>query len=228
MAMRELTRCCLLVLLVRLTYTSGTAARRLCWATTWGTYALVDSGKHGAHFIDMNFALLMRAAGSDSSCVTSTLDAITAEVTANGGQVTYSPGCDITSNGTHGEFEAALKVAAAADVVIMGMGIDTHVEAESHDRSSIDLPQVQHDLIAAVTALGKPTAVYLLNGGMVALEPELSSTSSLAILEAHYPGYQGGTAIADALFGKYNPGGKLAYTMYASSYTDEIKMDNMK
>lgn len=163
----------------------------------------------------------------DSSCVTSTLDAITATVKAAGGSVEYALGTDVTKNSTSGDFEAAIKAASAADYVIIGAGIDMSVESESHDRTDIDLPEVQHQLIAAVLALGKPTAIFLLNGGMVGIAPELAYEGPLGIIEAHYAGFQGAAAIADTLFGANNPGGKLAYTLYDPSYTDAIKMDNM-
>lgn len=59
------------------------------------------------------------------------------------------------------------------------LGIDESVEAESHDRTSIDLPGCQHNLSAAVLALGKPTVIVLLNGGMLAIEPEKESAPAI-------------------------------------------------
>lgn len=123
-------------------------------------------------------------------------------------------------------FAAALDVARAADVVVLALGLSSAVEGESHDRVSIDLPGVQSDFAKEVLALGKPTTVLLINGGTVALEPEVIANAS-AILEAFYPGFEGAFAIGAVLFGDYNPAGRLAVTMYAAGFIDEIKMSNM-
>ena len=98
------------------------------------------------------------------------------------------------------------------------------LEAEGHDRTSIDLPAEQHALATAVLALGKPTAIFTLNGGMVALEAEMAHTNTPALIEAFYPGAEGGRALADALFGVTNSWGKLPYTIYPAAWVNTTSM----
>ena len=120
--------------------------------------------------------------------------------------------------------EEALAIAEEADAVVMFMGLSPRLEGEEMrveidgfrggDRTDIDLPDVQKELIQKVTALGKPTAVVLLNGSAVAVN--WANENVPAILEAWYPGQAGGTAVADVLFGEYNPAGRLPVTFYKS------------
>ena len=79
------------------------------------------------------------------------------------------------------------------------MGIDDSVEGEANDRTSIDLPDCQHQLAAALTGLKKPTIMVLLNAGPLAIAPEMVSVD--AIIEAGYPGIFGAKAIAETIFG---------------------------
>lgn len=83
------------------------------------------------------------------------------------------------------------------------------------DRTKIDLPRPQQELIKAVNALGKPVIVVLLNGSALAVNWEQNNVA--AIMEAWYPGQAAGQAIADVLAGDYNPGGKLPVTFYKSA-----------
>ena len=120
--------------------------------------------------------------------------------------------------------EEAITAAQDADVVVMCMGLTARMEGEEMDieidgfrggdRTKLDLPEVQQDLIKSIQAIGKPTVLVLLNGSAIALNWE--SENIPAILEAWYPGQSAGTAIADILFGDYNPGGKLPVTFYKS------------
>jgi len=108
------------------------------------------------------------------------------------------------------------------------MGIGQAVEGESHDRTDIDLPLVQHQLVAAIRAAypHTPTAMFLLNGGMVGIAQEKESVP--AILEAFYPGFKGGLAIADTLFGdNEHLGGRLPFTWYPIDYIHDVKMSDM-
>ena len=82
------------------------------------------------------------------------------------------------------------------------------------DRTTLDLPKVQEDLIRAIAATGKPVILVLLNGSAVSINWEDQHLP--AIVEAWYPGQAGGTAIADVLFGDYNPAGRLPVTFYTS------------
>lgn len=88
----------------------------------------------------------------------------------------------------------------------------TEVGFDNGDRTSIELPLVQRELIKALHDAGKKVVMVNCSGSAVALTPELETCD--AILQAWYPGEQGGTAVADVLFGDYNPGGKLPVTFY--------------
>jgi len=160
---------------------------------------------------------------NDFSCVQSVYEAI-GEWNV-GGSVSLHQGCGLTKNDTSG-FPAAISAAKQADYVILVMGIDDSIEAEDKDRVSIDLPTIQHMLIDAIMQLKKPTALVLINGGMVAIEQEKQSVP--AILEAGYPGMLGAEAIARTLFGKNDHlGGKLPYTIYPADYVNQVPMSYM-
>jgi beta-glucosidase len=104
-------------------------------------------------------------------------------------------------------FAAAVAVANAADQVVLAVGETREMSGEAAARSTLDLPGRQEELIRAIKATGKPVAVVLFNGRPLALEDLVGDTP--ALLEAWFPGVQGGNAVADVVFGKVNPGGKL-------------------
>ena len=87
------------------------------------------------------------------------------------------------------------------------------------DRTNIDLPSVQRNCLKALKEAGKKVIFVNCSGSAIALTPETESCD--AILQAWYPGESGGQAVADVLFGDYNPGGKLPITFYRSS--DQLK-----
>ncbi len=129
-------------------------------------------------------------------------------------QVLHACGCDFLGEDRSG-FEAALRAAESADAVVLVLGDRSGLTPEctcGETRDSVDLrlPGVQEELAQAVLAAGKPVAVVLVNGRPLAI-PELAGKAS-AILEAWLPGEEGGTAVAAALFGEANPGGKLPIT----------------
>ena len=151
------------------------------------------------------------------------------EKLAGKSEVLYAQGCNwvtgMQGNKPEEELKAeALSVAQKADVIIMCMGITPRLEGEEMrvnvegfrggDRIRIDLPDVQQELIKAVYALGKPVILVLLNGSAISINWENDNIP--AILEAWYPGQAGGTAIADVIFGDYNPAGRLPVTFYKS------------
>lgn len=108
------------------------------------------------------------------------------------------------------EFERAVALARSSDLVILALGESQEMSGERAARSDLALPGDQMRLAQAVAALGKPVVLVLQNGrplDITALEPQTP-----AILEAWYPGTRGGTAVARALFGDVNPGGKLPVT----------------
>jgi beta-glucosidase len=116
----------------------------------------------------------------------------------------------------------AVATARQADAVVLFLGLTAQMEGEEMsvdvpgfrggDRTRIDLPDAQQRLLESVTAIGKPTVLVLLNGSALAVN--WAQERVPAILEAWYPGQAGGSAIADALFGDYNPGGRLPVTFY--------------
>ena len=118
----------------------------------------------------------------------------------------------------------AVGIARQADVIIMCMGISPRLEGEEMDveiegfhggdRTSLELPEVQKDLIRDIRALGKPVVLILFNGSALAVNWEDKNIP--AIMEAWYPGQAGGSAIADVIFGDHNPGGRLPVTFYKS------------
>jgi beta-glucosidase len=113
------------------------------------------------------------------------------------------------------DFSAAKNVAARNDVVVLVLGTSPAISREGLDRTEIELPQIQRDLIEAVASVNSHIVVVLVNGGPVALAG--TENKADAIVEAWYAGEFGGTAIADILFGDVNPGGKLPETFYAST-----------
>ncbi|WP_321286714.1 glycoside hydrolase family 3 C-terminal domain-containing protein [uncultured Sunxiuqinia sp.] len=120
--------------------------------------------------------------------------------------------------------EEAVSIAQQADAVVLTLGLNERLEGEEMsvelegfykgDRTNLNLPQTQVNLMKAVMATGKPVVLVLINGS--ALSINWAAEHVPAILTAGYPGQQGGNAIADVLFGDYNPGGKLPVTYYKS------------
>lgn len=143
-----------------------------------------------------------------------------------GGSVTvnYAKGCEITdanwpqsevlpsplSNDERELINSAVEAARKSDAAVVVLGDSGKTVGESLSRTSLDLPGRQLDLVQAVYATGKPVVVVLINGRPLSVN--WIDKYVPAIVEAWFPGAQGGTAIADILFGDYNPGGKLTVT----------------
>ena len=108
---------------------------------------------------------------------------------------------------TRAEFNNALKLARSADLTILTMGEAQDMSGEAASRSSLDLPGEQEKLLEAVAVMGKPVVLVLINGRPLNISWAASHIS--AILEAWYPGTQGGNAVANLLVGQAVPGGKL-------------------
>ena len=129
---------------------------------------------------------------------------------SSGTAVSYVKGCNVIGNELN-EIDKAKEAAKNADIaiVVLGEGLDT--DGEAHDIASLDLTGHQEELLEAVHSTGKPTIVVLINGR--ALSIRWAAENSPAILEAWNCGEQGGNAVADVLFGDYNPSGKLPVTI---------------
>lgn len=122
------------------------------------------------------------------------------------------------------DFSEAIAAARRADAVIFVGGISSLIEGEEGtrpasegggDRADLELPKVQADLLAALATTGKPIVFVLMSGSAVAIP--WAQQNLPAILTCWYPGEAGGTAVADVLFGDYNPAGRLPVTFYQSA-----------
>jgi beta-glucosidase len=140
-------------------------------------------------------------------------------------KVIYAKGCEpVEPPAIATALDEAIQAAKSADVVVVALGLSGDLENEQFeidtdgfywgDRTRLDLPRAQEKLLEAVAATGKPTVLLLLNGGPITTG--WASAHAGAIVEAWYPGEEGGTAIADVLFGDYNPGGRLPLTICKS------------
>jgi len=121
-------------------------------------------------------------------------------------QLLYSKGCETTGDSKEG-FAEAVAVANQADVVVLSVGESWNMSGEAKSRSNIHLPGVQEELIKAIQATGKPVVV-LINAGRPLIFNTTADTVP-AILYTWWLGTEAGNAIADVLFGDYNPSGKL-------------------
>ncbi len=148
-------------------------------------------------------------------------------------RVLYSVGCHLYKDRTSGLAEANDRMAevrgvcAESDVIIAVMGLDATLEGEegdagneygSGDKPTLDLPGLQQEVLKTAKEYGKPVILIVLTGSAMALNWENEHMD--AIVQGWYPGAQGGAAIADILFGKENPQGKLPVTFYKT--TEEL------
>ncbi len=161
--------------------------------------------------------------GPTSLKITNVLDGIK-EYLGNSLKVTYSKGCEVV-DATWPESEIihtpltgqekkditlAVEQAKKSDVIIAVLGEDDGRTGESKSRTGLDLPGRQQDLLEALYATGKPVVLVLINGQPLTIN--WANRYIPAILETWFPGQYGGKAIAQTLFGDYNPGGKLPIT----------------
>ena len=140
--------------------------------------------------------------------------------------VVYAKGCEIAESivDTETGTDSDMSIFNDVDAIIYVGGLSPQLEGEEMqvdfkgfrggDRTSIELPKTQREYISALSATGKPVVFVNLSGSAVALAPEAEHCD--AILQAWYGGQQGGQAVADVLFGDYNPAGRLPVTFYAS------------
>lgn len=147
------------------------------------------------------------AQGDWKKCV-SLVEGIRAQVSATT-RVLVARGSNINDD-TTAYFKDAIQKAAQADVVVLAIGEAGWMSGEASSRSDIRLPGVQQRLADEIIKTGKPVVVVLMNGRPLAI-PELDA-SATAIVETWFLGTQAGNAIADVLFGDYNPSGKLTAT----------------
>jgi beta-glucosidase len=162
--------------------------------------------------------------GSNGGEIISPLVGIQTLLKNSGTEVLFAQGCEVTdkrwpeselfpeppSGAEAAQIAEAVEQAKTADAVVVFLGDSMATIGESKSRTSLDLPGYQTDLARALVATGKPVIVVLLNGKPSSIN--WINRHCPAILEAWNPGESGGTAIAEALFGDFNPGGKLPVT----------------
>ena len=155
--------------------------------------------------------------------VTTVLEGIQAKVEGRA-EVVYTKGCELVdahwpeselidyplTAEEQAEIDRAVENARQSDVAVVVLGGGQRTCGENKSRSSLDLPGRQLQLLQAIQATGKPVVLILINGRPLSIN--WADKFVPAILEAWYPGSKGGTALADILFGDYNPGGKLTVT----------------
>ena len=165
------------------------------------------------------------------SKIVNVLEGITNVVNDNGTTVNYAAVCPDVKCGDISKADATLEIVNSADYVVMVMGLDQSVESEGHDRVQtqcnganndiLDLPGCQGELVKKVIEMKSKVILVLINGGPVSLSKQLLDDDRIiGIIEAFYPGALGGAAVADVLFGNYNPGGRMPVTTYTS--IDEV------
>ena len=142
--------------------------------------------------------------------ILSILDGIK-EKAGNNTTVYYAKGCDVIGDNRDG-FAEAINIAKKSDIAVIVVGdksglVDDCTSGETRDRADLNLPGVQEDLIKAISKTGVPVVVVLVNGRPLSINWAAGNVP--AIIEAWLPGEEGARAIADVLFGDYNPGGKL-------------------
>ncbi|MBN2389740.1 MAG: glycoside hydrolase family 3 C-terminal domain-containing protein [Anaerolineae bacterium] len=155
-------------------------------------------------------------------------------------EIAYAQGCEIVDASQTG-FAEAVEAAKKSQVAVMVMGLSQQLEGEQGqtegnprgvrsrgDRETLDLPSVQEQLLQAVYETGTPIILVLMNGSAVSIN--WAAEQIPAILEAWYPGQAGGAAVAEALFGLTNPGGRLPVTFYRAVSDlpafDDYRMEN--
>jgi beta-D-xylosidase 4 len=141
--------------------------------------------------------------------------------------VQYAHGCDISGT-NESDFAAALELARSADIVFFFGGLDQSIETEGHDRITIDLPAIQLSLLQQLEKVVRsPIHVVIMSGSSVDLSYIRDSPQYGSLIWAGYPGESGGAAIANVVFGQYNPAARLPITFYPASYVDQVSMLDM-
>ena len=162
--------------------------------------------------------------GSNGGEIISPLEGITACLKNQPVEIRYAKGCEVTdkhwpeselypeppAGAEAAEIAEAVKQADGVDAIIVCLGDDNETIGESKSRTDLNLPGFQMDLVKALHKTGKPVVAVLLTGRPATIN--WINRYLPAVLMAWFPGEAGGTAIADALFGDYTPGGKLPVT----------------
>ncbi|KAL4862093.1 glycosyl hydrolase family 3 C-terminal domain-containing protein [Aspergillus spectabilis] len=140
--------------------------------------------------------------------------------------VLTAEGTEVNSTSTEG-FQNALSIAEEADTVIFFGGIDNSIEEESLDRTQIDWPGIQEELIIRLAEIEKPLTIVQFGGGQIDDSQLLSNENVRAIVWVGYPNQAGGAGVFEILTGKVAPAGRLPITQYPKGYVDEVPMTDM-
>ncbi|WP_222841480.1 glycoside hydrolase family 3 N-terminal domain-containing protein [Hymenobacter sp. BT188] len=146
---------------------------------------------------------------ADTTQITSVYDGLTKRGGKSTPQVLYTKGCEVQGDSRAG-FAQAVETAQAADVVVLTVGETWDMSGEAKSRTDIHLPGVQEELFQALKATGKPIVVIIMAGRPLIFNAIADQAD--AILYGWWPGSEGGTALANVLYGDYNPSGKLPAT----------------
>ena len=171
------------------------------------------------------------------SGVVTVLQGIQNHLSNSSATVEYAEGCDVLCPDML-RFASARFIARRADHVIMVVGLNGHIEGEGHDRRQttceghevplLGLPGCQLALVESIAGIAPNVVVVLINGGPLSIQTLQQHDGVVGIIEAFYPGAVGGTAVADVIFGKYNPGGRLPVSVYPSvSYLPPVDSYDM-
>jgi beta-glucosidase len=147
------------------------------------------------------------AAGQPENIIT-VLKGISNKISSNT-KINYVKGCEINDS-SETDFDKAVEAAKKSDIVIMVVGESREMSGEAASRSNLNLPGVQKNLVKRIYQTGKPVVVVLMNGRPLTINWVAKNIP--AVIEAWFLGDQAGNAIADVLFGDYNPSGKLPVT----------------
>jgi beta-glucosidase len=174
------------------------------------------------------------SAKGEAKDVVTVLEGIEKAVSPNT-TVLYAKGCNIWDDSIQ-LFDQAVSIASKADVVIMAVGESAQMSGEAYSRAFINIPGKQEELIKAVAKTGKPIVILLMNGRPLTIN--WVSANIPSIVETWFLGTQAGNAIADVLFGDYNPSGKLPVSFpyavgqipvyYNHKNTGRPRLDNSK
>ncbi|OMP12651.1 hypothetical protein COLO4_02915 [Corchorus olitorius] len=144
------------------------------------------------------------------------------------GKVIHEKGCEFVNCTDTKLVSSAANAAKKADATILFMGINLDIEAEWVDRTDILLPNYQTHLVNAVAdAANGPVILVIMSAGPIDISFAKINPKIGSIIWAGYPGEQGGRAIADVVFGNYNPGGRLTVTWYEGDYVEKLPMTSM-
>ncbi|KAF2570016.1 hypothetical protein F2Q70_00006351 [Brassica cretica] len=142
-------------------------------------------------------------------------------------KTSYASGCSDVACDSPAGFKEAVAIAKGADFVIVVAGLDLTQETEDKDRVSLSLPGKQRDLVTSIAAASKkPVIIVLTGGGPVDVTFAKTDPRIGSIVWIGYPGETGGQALAEILFGDFNPGGRLPMTWYPQSFS-EVAMSDM-